>query len=286
MFFFFFTRVVLWQITPLDYPVLMCYWPNLGTAQLHTLTEINLNANINVHLIKYKFTNLSQERKLLVTIGQVFIGPNSAISWRVSGKNAYTNPSPCPGSTCSSKAFTSRDVYTTYWWVNTPSNLCFAVSPKDGDTESLCPITGRLHRHLSCSRSHADCFFFFLSDSLTIVNCHVISRCTSELLHGKSISVCQALVNAWPRRSSLCPRVRTKPAFNVSPTLTKSRAWLCFGRTSVLSADLRYLFAIKTKKGPANGKGFINGPGSCRGEDRRGPWEYWLARRRCVFVWR
>lgn len=58
----------------------MCYWPNLGTAQSHTLTEINLNANINVHLIKYKFTNLSQERKLLVTIGQVFIGPNSAIS--------------------------------------------------------------------------------------------------------------------------------------------------------------------------------------------------------------
>lgn len=42
--------------------------------------------------------------------------------------------------------------------------------------------------------------------------------------------------------------VRAKLAFNVSPALTKSRAWLCFGRASVLSTDLRYLFAIKTKK--------------------------------------
>lgn len=264
----------------------MCYWPNLGTAQSHTLTEINLNANINVHLIKYKFTNLSQERKLLVTIGQVFIGPNSAISWRVSGKNAYTNPSPCPGSTCSSKVFTSRDVYT---------HILMGQHPKQFMFRRL--AQGRWHGEpVSNHRSTAPppelqpftrgLLFFFLSDSLTIVNCHVISRCASELLHGKSLSVCRALVSAWPRRSSLCPRVRTKLAFNVSPTLTKSRAWLCFGRASILSADLRYLFAIRTKKGPANGKGFINGPGSCRGEDRRGPWEYWLARRRCVFVWR
>lgn len=60
---------------------------------------MNSNANINVHLIKYKFTNLSQERKLLVTIGQVFIGPISAISRRHGGKNAYTKtlpPAPDP----------------------------------------------------------------------------------------------------------------------------------------------------------------------------------------------
>lgn len=88
--------------------------------------------------------------------------------------------------------------------------------------------------------------FLFMSDSLTIVNCHVISRCASESSREKDRRV--ELLSARGRSARRVAPVRAKLAFNVSPALTKSRAWLCFGRASVLSTDLRYLFAIKTKK--------------------------------------
>lgn len=86
-----------------------------------------------------------------------------------------------------------------------------------------------------------------MSDSLTNVNCHVISRCASESSRKKGRRV--ELLSARGRSARRVAPVCTKPAFNVSPSLTKSRAWLCFGRASLLSTDLRYLFAIKTKKG-------------------------------------
>lgn len=157
-----------------------------------------------MHLIKYKFTNLSQERKLLVTIGQVFIGPISAISRRYSGKNAYTNPSHCPGSTCSSKVFTSRDVYTHILTGQRPKQFVFrrlAQGRRHVEPVSNHRLTAPPPEMQPFTRGLL--FFFFMSDSLTIVNCHVISRCASESSRKKGPS-CRALVSARPQRSSCC----------------------------------------------------------------------------------
>lgn len=270
--YFFFTRVVQNYASqiPSFAAILAKSWNSTIALSYRKFKRLYYIAWDEIHIFKislHKNRRQSQQAKFLLLQWCV-------ISWTYNGENANRNASLQPQT-----HLPIRSVYQS-WCVHT--HILMGQHCKQFMFH--CLTQGR--RHGVCVQSPGDCtatwaaavhspiaFFWVIHwRSLTVMSSPDVPP--SRRIKWTSIFVCPTLVRAGAPPlifvSTCCPPVRTTLTFNASSTLTKNRAWLFFSPASVLALIYDIYSQLKEKRGLANGKGFINGPGSCRGEDQRG----------------